>query len=138
MMSLFCWSGRDTAKREEELHKPEPKGLEIIVGDAPISVKYNNETIGNIEKINNVYKFHMVLERYSIAANMAFYGNYDSDLLKGIAAKLDELNGVDIYRDKLEYELQMLLMTNVYNKSKSEMQSINKRISEIRNILNNP
>lgn len=94
-MSLFCWSGSDIAKREKESQKPEPKGLEIIVGDAPISVKYNGETIGSIDKIDDVYKFHMLPIRYSLNVNMQFYGHYDSDLLKGIVAKLDELNGVN-------------------------------------------
>ena len=93
-MSYFglggMWGANDVKKKPE----PEPKGLEIITGDAPISVKYNNNTIGVISKEGGVYEFTMVPDRYSVSLNMGFYGNYDSDMLKGIAAKLDELNGV--------------------------------------------
>lgn len=94
MMGLFCWGGRDTAKREEELQKPEPKGLEIITGDAPISVKYDGKNIGRIYNNDGVYEFTMDPVAYRLSGVDCSFGNYDSHMLKLIAAKLDELNGV--------------------------------------------
>lgn len=137
-MSYFGLGGMWGAKDVKKETKPEQRGLEIIVGDAPISVKYDGKNIGRIYKNDGVYEFTMDPATYRLDGGNCFYGNYDSLMLKGIAAKLDELNCVDIDRNKLAYELQVLSMINVYNKSKSEIQSINKRISEIKNILNNP
>lgn len=80
-MSFFNWC--EEPPRPKLPEKPELKELEIIIGEAPIEVKYDGELIGSISKINGVYAFNTL------------YGNYNSTLLKGIAAKLDELNGVD-------------------------------------------
>lgn len=85
-MSLFCWSGRDTAKREEELQKPEPKGLELVINESHIEVKYNGEFIGSMIKDGDIHEFH---------PNLYIHNGYDSRLLITIAAKLDELNGVE-------------------------------------------
>lgn len=78
----------------ENKPKPEPKGLEIITGDAPISVKYDGKNIGRIYKNDGVYEFTMDPATYRLDGWNCFYGNYDSNMLKLIAAKLDELNEV--------------------------------------------
>jgi len=59
----------------------EKKGLEIIIGNPQITVRYNGDRIGGIYKNNNGWEF---LSENSYA---------NSDTLRKIAAKLDELNG---------------------------------------------
>lgn len=70
-MSPFAFWGNDNKK-----------GLEIIAGNPPIVIKYNGKRIGVIYKNNNDWEF---LSENSYA---------NSDTLRKIAAKLDELNGV--------------------------------------------
>lgn len=73
---------------------PAPK-LEITTGEAPIRVHYDNEEIGKIHKEAGIYVFYMFPIRHnSYLSEFHFYGNYNSELLRGILAKLDELNGV--------------------------------------------
>ena len=61
----------------------EKKGLEIIIGNPQITVRYNGDRIGGIYKNNNGWEFS--------SADI----NANADTLREIAAKLDELNGVN-------------------------------------------
>lgn len=146
-MSIFDWICSDRSptldkyikdgfKAEPEL--AEPKGLEIITITPPlkIEVKYNGGLIGTISERGGSYKFIFLR---SVSIYDPTYNLYlDSSLLKTIASKLDELNGVDSDRSKLEDELQMLLVSNSFGMSSSDIMANKNRIKEIRNILNNP
>lgn len=138
MKGLCGLWGSNDEKYPAEPEQPEPKGLEIVTITPPlkIEVKYNGYLIGTISEREGVYKFALlrVVSIYDPQYNLYL----DSDLLKGIAAKLDELNGVHIDRDKLENELQRLLVSNSFGMSSSDIMANKDRIKEIRNILNNP
>jgi len=84
------WGANDVNKKPE----PEPKGLEIITITPPLrmEVKYNDNFIGTITESDGSYKFSF-LRAVSIN-DPTFNLCLDSELLKAIAAKLDELNGV--------------------------------------------
>lgn len=98
MMNFFNWCKEDKTQKAlepEPKQKPEPKGLEIVTITPPlkIEVKYNGDLIGIISERKGSYKF--IFLRSVIIHDPTYNLYLDSDLLKGIAAKLDELNGAD-------------------------------------------
>lgn len=120
------WGANDVNKKPE----PEPKGLEIIIGDAPIDIRLDGKHSGYIIHYEKSNSYEAVI--------LNVPQSWKSEDLKAIATKLDELNGVNIDREKLENELRMLMMRGTRGMSGSDIEKDMIRMKEIRDILNNP